>query len=214
MIKRLFWLAALVPLIGLLGCATSPIPSQPQIVRFNPIVVEPQVKSFINKGETYSGYESDNYDVAAALFEYQSILLLPLEITNKTDRDIKPEEYSVSLRDGRDLKKITLLSRAEIVAIKAKMDGSSSGGGLESQVIAGAYTTVLSLTSIFSKNDVKRGLELAAGNYFSFRPIYKHEKRQGILCFLLDFRAEYPIALELKVQDEIIKLKFMPKPSK
>jgi hypothetical protein len=139
-------------------------------------------------------------------------LLLSLQIYNQTGADIKPEEYSVGLYDGRDLKQITMLSRTDMMIVKDKLQGKSTGGGLESQVIQGALNTVTGVTSVISKSEVSRGLDLATKSYFSFRPIYKHETRTGILCFVLDFRPEYPITLKVKIRDEEFKLKFMPKP--
>lgn len=209
--QRLAWLIV-VPVVVVLGCAANRLPMQPQVDRFQPIITEPAVSTFINNGETFISYEADDYPLSAALFEFQSILLLSLQIHNLTDTDLKPEEYSVSLHDGRDLKLITMLSRTDMMVVKDKLQGKSTGGGLENQVIQGALNAVSGVTSVISKSDVSHGLDLATNNYFSFRPIYKHATRDGILCFVLDFHPEYPITLMVKIRDQLTKLKFMPKP--
>lgn len=205
MFRKLLWLA---PLALLLGCASSSV--QPQITRFDPIMTEPQISSQVKFNEVYASYEADTFNIAAAIFEYQSLYVLPLEIANKTDKNIEPSEYSVSLHDGRDLKLIRMLTLDDLIAVKNKMTGKSSGG-IESQIISTTVNTIMSLTSLSSQGEVMRGLDMAIDNYFSFRPIYKHETRKGILCFMINFRAEYPITLLVKLRGEEVKLKFMPR---
>jgi len=55
-----------------------------------------------------------------------------------------------------------------------------------------------------------KGLDDAIDNYFSFRAIYAREKREGILCFMVDFKLEYPITLMIKIKDKVAWIRFLP----
>lgn len=191
------------------GCGT-PI----EINRFDPITKIPGTKSFTLDNEIYGSNENHQYRVAAALFEYNSVIVMPLEITNKTGRNIEPGQYSISLHDGRDLKTIRMLTRKELVAVKGKLEGNSSGSGLEGMALEATVNALMTAANMPTKNVMVQGLNHAINDYFSFRPIYAHETRRGLLCFLVEFKLEYPIALIVKIHGEEFKLKFMPRKTK
>jgi len=193
----------LVIIVG--GCGT-PI----EINRFDPITEMPGVKSFTLDNEIYASNANAHYRVAAALFEYNSVMVMPLEITNKTGRNIEPGQYSVSLHDGRDLKTIRLLTRKELVTVKGKLEGNGSGGGLEGMALEATVNALMTAANVPTKNVMIQGLNHAINDYFSFRPVYDHETRNGLLCFLVEFKLEYPITLIVKIHGEPFKLKFMP----
>lgn len=194
------------------GCVSNPLPPPVKVVRFDPVVKPPQIEAFINPSinETFVRYNSEKYLITAAVFESQAILLIPLNITNNTGQDIEPDEYTVSLHDGRDLKTVKMLKRDDLIGVKAKLEGVSSGSNIETQVVNTVMDSVMSITSNPEKQKVLQGINTAISNYFSFRPLYLRETRTGVLCFMLDFKAEFPLTLRIKIRDETIDLQFMP----
>jgi len=204
--KILPWL--LLPLF-LFGCAEAPI----DITNFDVVLNSPRIKTFLLNNVKYASYETANHKVIAALFEYQAVMVLPLEIVNHTDEDVKADQYSIGLFDGRDLKPIKMLKREDLVAFKSKQQGggAATAGGIEGQVIQGTLNAILGATNRDAKGYVLKGVDQAIDRYFSFRPIYAREAREGILCFLLDFKEEDPITLKIKLKGEVIKLQFLPR---
>jgi len=194
------------------GCARAPMSAQ--INRFDHQLQPPYTKTFIKDGETYVSYENVNYKISTALFEYQSIIVLPLEIFNHTASNIWLDEYAVSLYDGRDLKPIKMLTRTDLQAARSKIGGGGSSGGIEQQLIESTLNAIMEAANVTTKNTMIKSIDIAIDNYFEFRPIYAGEKRGGILCFLVDFKMEYPITLMVKLKGEEIRLKFMPQMKK
>lgn len=201
----------LLTVIILSGCATSPLPPQIKIIRFDPVIDSPQVKSFVRANETYISFESDGYAVDAAVFESQAVIFIPLTVYNNTGKEILPADYSFSLHDGRDLKTIKMLTRDEISNIKAKLEGRPGGVNIETQVINTAMDSFMDLAGNNGKASIIKAMGYAVDNYFSFRPIYPREKRTGVLCFLLNFKAEYPITLKMQIRGGVSYLRFMPR---
>lgn len=200
------WLfLTLAVMILFCGCA-APV----KINRFDPLADRPNLKTFTRDNETYLSFEDKNYRVTAALFEYNSVMVLPLEISNKTGSDIEPPEYSVSLHDGRDLKLIKMLKRSDLIAVRGKLRGKSYGEGLEGMAINATVNVLMDAANVNTQKTMIKGLEQAIHDYFSFRPVYAHETRQGLLCFLVDFKLEYPLSLMLRIRDEYILLRFLP----
>jgi len=183
-------------------------------MRFEPVVNSPNLDTFIStelsiKGETMARYTLPNYKIQTAIFEALSIMIVPITIVNNTGDDLQPSEYSISLYDGRDMKPIKMLSRSDMIKVQDKLKGGS-GGRLEQQVINTAVDSFMDITNSTDKQAVIKGLDAAINNYFAFRPVYAYDKRFGVLCFLLDFKAEYPISLKVKIKKEDITLKFFP----
>lgn len=200
---------AILPVAAVLltGCAKTPI----EVMRFDPINDTPDTKILVKNNETFISKRSKTFKVTSALFESQSIMIMPLEIVNYTGEDIQTSEYSVSLHDGRDMKQLKMLGRDELVAVKNKLEGNPGAGGFENQIINTTVNTVMGMTNLSSKEYIIKSIADAIDNYFSFRPIYTREKREGILCFIIDFKPEYPITLVVKIKDEDFYFRFMPR---
>jgi len=58
---------------------------------------------------------------------------------------------------------------------------------------------------------VRQALDKVVDNYFSFRPIYANDSREGFLCFYADFPLDYPMILRVKLKGDIIEFKFRPR---
>jgi hypothetical protein len=184
-------------------------------MRFGSVTNPPEIDTFVSaelsiKGENMTRYTSPKYKIETAVFEALSIMIVPITIFNNTGDDLQPSEYSISLYDGRDMKLIKMLSRSDMIKVQDKLKGGT-GGGLEQQVVNSAMDSFMSITNSTDKQALIQGLDAAINNYFSFRPVYAYDKRFGVLCFLLDFKAEYPISLKVKIQKQDIILKFFPK---
>ena len=61
-----------------------------------------------------------------------------------------------------------------------------------------------------TKGKLAQIIQYGIDNYFSYRPIYKGEQRSGILCFIPNFKLEYPLTLRVKIQKKTIDLLFYP----
>ncbi|OGC34305.1 hypothetical protein A2311_01240 [candidate division WOR-1 bacterium RIFOXYB2_FULL_48_7] len=213
--KRSLLLIVLATII-VSGCASHQLANREMLTRFDPIMDQPQIKTFYQERfkETFVSYEASEVRLVSALFESQSLLLLPITIFNKTNNAIMPADYSVALYDGRDMKQIKMLTRDDLLDVKAKLQGRPSDGNIETKVINSVMDSLTFMTGDPDKQLVMQGLDLALYDYFSFRPIYPHEKRYGILCFILDFKAEYPITLNVRVGAKNHEIRFLPKPPK
>ena len=197
----------LLSIFFLMGCEQLPasITSyKPQDPKIN------QTIPFLEKNEVYKLYNGPDCEVNANIFEYNNILILMVNIKNNGDKDLEPKDYSISLTDGRDLKKIKLLSRQDLVVMKAKYSGST--GPLQDQVIEATMTNAMKVANVPTKEKVAQLIDLGIINYFSFRPIYAHESRQGVLCFLPNFTLEYPLGLQITIGDKDLSYYFIPQP--
>ncbi|MFH0887048.1 MAG: hypothetical protein V1843_02650 [bacterium] len=200
-------LILLLPIAGLiLGCNAAPL----EFNRFDPVIYPPYMKTVIQDNEKYVSYEDTKYKVNTVVLEYQGILLTNIVIDNKTARDIDAKDYSIQLCDGRDYKPLKMVSRKDIAAIKATYTGNASGGNIQDQAIAAASAALLEIFQPSSKSQIIQGLDKAIDNYFSFRPIYAHESRSGIISFVADFKLEYPLTFIIKLENEKIELAFKP----
>jgi hypothetical protein len=196
-------------LLLILGCAA--VTTTLDITYFEPIPDSPGMKTFVQDKITYVNYENHDYRITAALFEYNDICIVTLSITNETSSDVKSSDYSVGLYDGRDQKPLKIVSREDITAVRAKYAGSSSGleiTGDTVKAVESAVTAIIGVVKPSTNDMVVKGLDQAIDNYFSFRPIYAKECRDGILSFLVDFKLEYPLTLKIKLRKEEIDLKF------
>jgi len=203
--KRLAWLLVLVPF--LFGCAKPPVEVNHFIPAPNQLHVKKAVK---HNSETYSVYDNDRFKIETAIYEYKGIIVVPLEITNKEKKDIEPQEYKIALSDGRDYKEIKMLSRQDIILTRGRYQGNPPSLGLSNQLIETTFQTVSSIVSPPTKDRLIQALDYAINNYFSFRPIYAGETRTGILCFLVDFKLEYPLTLTLAAKEEKVHIYFWP----
>jgi hypothetical protein len=199
---------SLLIVIILIGCGTPA-----KITRFDPVAGPPGISTYEIDNEIYLRYKDARYQITAALFEFNSIIVMPLTITNKSGEDIEPSEYKVSLHDGRDLKEIKMLSRDHLVSAKNEMEGKGGGSNIGGPVVETTVNTIISMTQASNRAVMTKGLDYAINNYFDFRPVYANYTREGILCFLIDFKPEYPTTLMIDIKGEILMLRFMPRPA-
>ncbi|MDD4179192.1 MAG: hypothetical protein PHH14_03990 [Candidatus Margulisbacteria bacterium] len=205
--KRFLFLLVLAPF--LFGCAKSPI----EVNNFELAPGQPKVRNISKNGNNlYIRYNNDKFAVEAGVFEYNGIVVVPLDITNKEKKNIPPQDYSISLYDGRDFKEIKMLTRQDIILTKGRYQGSPPSLGISNQLIETTFQTISNIVSPPTKNQLLQTLNYAIDNYFSFRPIYAGETRKGIICFLVDFKLEYPLTLLVEVDKEKHFIYFWPQP--
>ena len=209
--KKSPWPLLFALTLFLLGCAQVPLDLQ----RFDPIVDRPQKTIFLKDNEPYLAFEDRTVKVSAALFEYNTVIVIPLEITNRTGQDIVAADYTIALADGRDRKPVRLISRDDLVKIKEKYSGGGgSSSALQDQVIETTITSLMNAVNLPTKDRLIRIIDQGIDQYFEFRPVYARETRTGVLCFVPDFKLEYPLTLDLKVKGELIDLQFNPRMKK
>lgn len=154
------------------------------------------------EGNSYFIRETEDYKVALSLMGYQNAFVLPLSISNKTGDIVAPEDYSLSVYDGRDLKPLKLFERQDILGLNAQ---KGSGINIETQVVNSIMSTI---NTPFDEKS--RIIAYIADNYFQFRPLYAREQRQGILLYLIYFREEDPITVSLKIKGHEFDFMFLP----
>jgi len=201
--QKIKYAALLLPLLILCGC-TAPL----EIHRFQPAPGQPDLTVITKANEDHLRYADPDYVVTAALFEAQNVFVLSLEINNQTDSRINAQDYSVALCDGRDLKPLLQFSREDIINFKLAYESGQPIKTGEPAVDA-ALTTVLKLFQPSSRTETLKSLGQAIEDYFSFRPLYPRETREGILCYHADFRLEYPLSLVVRIKDKTIVLKWL-----
>ncbi|MEA3493497.1 MAG: hypothetical protein U9R38_03815 [Candidatus Margulisiibacteriota bacterium] len=204
-------LLLLFPLLLLVGCSSHRL----NLTRYEPNPAPPYQRVMIEKGGDegrYLIYQSNRYKIKAALYAYNQIIVLPLTISNGTGSRILPEEYCVALYDGRDYKELHIVKRDTISRIKAtyQSNGKGAGAGLMDAAAQVAFNAVVDIFSPATKDMVVKALNQIEDQYFSFRPIWAHEKRYGVLAFVHDFQLEFPLTLVVKVKDEKAGFRFGP----
>jgi hypothetical protein len=209
MLRNKPWLILLSLSLLLFGCAQVPLDLQ----KFDPAADLPQKTVFQKDNETYLAFEDKTAKVSTAIYEYNTVIVIPLEITNKTGQDIANAEYTITLADGRDRKTVKLISRDDLVKIKGKYSGGGSSA-LQDQVIETTITSLMNAVNLPTKDRLIKIIDQGIDQYFEFRPIYARETRSGVLCFIPDFKLEYPLTLSLKIKGEPIDLQFFPRVKK
>ena len=202
--KKIKYTALLLPLFILCGCA-APL----EINRFQPAPGQPELAVTRKANEDHLRYADADYIVTASLFEARNVFVLSLQINNQTDTRINAQDYSIALCDGRDLKPLLQFSREDIINFKLAYESGQPVKTGEPAVDA-ALTTVLKLFQPSSRTETLKSLGQAIEDYFSFRPLYPRETREGILCYHADFRLEYPLSLLVKIKDKTIAFKWLP----
>lgn len=181
--RNKLWLpfvCCLLPLI--FGCAQVPL----DINYFVPAPGQPGIKTVVYNGGDYSDLQSANYTVDASPYEYNTIIALLLVVENKSGVDVQPADYTISLTDGRDLKPLKMLTRDDLIAIKAKYSGGGSGGSsgaIQDQLINNSMNMIMNTVNVPTKDKLINIINQGIDNYFAFRPVYAREK--GAACFVL-----------------------------
>ena len=198
-------------MLGLLlvcGCA-APL----EVHRFQPVADPPNITVITKANEAHLRYAGEDYDLSAVLFEARGVFIISLTITNKTNSWIKAKDYSIGLYDGRDLKPLKQFARKDIISFKVAFESGKPIRTGEPAVDA-ALSTIVQVFSPSSRAEVIKSLDKAIDDYFSFRPLYPKETREGILCYHADFRLEYPLSLMVKIKDKTIAFRWWPIPKK
>lgn len=208
---RLGIILILVLLVGLFGCTQITL----KITKYAPqdmdnINIETS-PSFISDLVFYKLHSDPSFEINANIYEFNNILSLLISIKNKTGKDLEPSEYSISLVDGRDLKKIKMLTLQNLLDIRARYTGSK--GAIQDQVIETTVSSALRVANVPTKEKLIELIDLGVNNYFSFRPIYSKETRQGVLCFIPSFKLEYPLGIMVKIKSNDYAFYFEPLPN-
>ena len=193
----------------LAGCANPPV----KVEHFVPLTATAR-EDIVMRGE-YPFIEHSDKDhwISATLAGAQSVYIVSLKVVNKTAADLEPEDYSVSLVDGRDAKPLSLISREAVIGYRAHLAGGGqelkSGSPMADIALAQLNKVVGSLGET-QKSELLQSIDSAIEHYFAFRPIYAGEARDGVLCYYPNFILEYPLILKLKLRDKTLDLKFWP----
>jgi hypothetical protein len=202
--KKIKFIFLLLPLFILCGCA-APL----EINRFQPAPGQPDLTVITQANEDHLRHTDPDYTVTAVLFEARNVFVLSLAIQNRTNSRIDPADYSVGLHDGRDLKPLQQFSRDDIINFKIAYESGKPIRTGDAAVDA-ALTTVVKVFDPSSRSELIKNLNQAIEDYFSFRPLYPKETREGILCYHADFRLEYPLSLLVRLKEKTIAFKWLP----
>ena len=196
------------PLIILFcGCTTTP---PFEVDRYDFQIFNQNEKIVIEHNEKFACYENKDFKITMAIFRHQNLYVVPLSITNKTGTNLLPARYSVGLYDGRDYKPLTFVHRSDIIAYKNKVAGIGSVN--LTPTIENAFNAATSLINWPSSSALNKGLDQAIENYFEFRPVWANQKRYGILCYVGNFKLEYPLSFIVKIRGEKMEFEFLPRP--
>ncbi|MCX5748832.1 MAG: hypothetical protein NTZ10_01110 [Candidatus Saganbacteria bacterium] len=192
----------------MLGCS--------QVSQYNTKKYEPQknpgkIGCYNDKDIDFAYYSGDKIKISAAMIGYNYIIASSVKLINNTGADIEPGEYSIALFDGRDLKPVRLLTRDEVQSVKNTVAGGPGSSAIQDQIINTSVNTIMGALDAPTKGKLTQIIQYGIDNYFSFRPIYKGSERNGILCFISNFRLEYPLTLRIKVKGQAVDLLFNPK---
>jgi hypothetical protein len=205
--QKILYLPLLGSLLLLLGCTQAAI----EAVNYEPVIDQPAITTAVVSSEVFAEYTAADFRLTAALFEYNNVLALSLEIRNLTGEDLSAGDYSISMTDGRDRKPIIMLSRQDLISTKAKVAGTGGSGPIQDQLIQATVDTLMNTINQPTKEKLIRIIDQGIDNYFSFRPVYANERRGGVLCFVPDFKLEFPLAVTVKINQEPYVIKFLPR---
>jgi hypothetical protein len=201
-------LVCLTAAVIVAGCAKPPV----QIKFYEPVITSPNQEIEVKNGQKAIEYFDNDYAVSASMVGSQGIMVVSLRIACRTGKDIKPDEYTIELADGRDLKPLKLISREVVMEYRKKLSTGQeikTGNGMLdlaltqfSGIIQGMGNTELS--------QFLKSVDWAVDHYFAFRTIYVNEPRGGVLCYYADFILEYPLTLRIKLRQKQIDLQFKP----
>jgi hypothetical protein len=191
------------------GCAvTSP---QIQIEYYDP--VETPTSTVTVEGVIqYITQKNDKYEITACLISGKNIFATDLEIKNKTKKELQPEDYSISLFDGRDRLELQMISKEVVENFRAKAAAGQSikTGNTFLDYSLTSFAGIVENATPLTKSQYNALIGIVIERYFSFRPIYPNYTRRGILCFFHTFIIEYPLILKVEIKKEIYEFKFWP----
>ena len=190
------------------GCAKAPV----KITYYEPVITSPEQKIEVENNQKVIKYSDNDYGVSAAMAGSQGIIVAALRIASHTGKDIKADEYTVELLDGRDLKPLKLVSREVIVEYRNKLSAGQeikTGNGMLDLALT-QFSGIVEGMGRSERSEFIRSVDLAIDHYFAFRTIYVNEPREGVLSYYADFILEYPLTLRVKLRDKQIDLRFNP----
>lgn len=203
------WLAFL-SIILICGC-TAQVPQE--VNAYKPANLQPGVTEVKMPHVTYAQWESDRFKVLSALYEYKGIYVAEVEMTNKTNVNVQPDQYSVALSDGNDRLPFKIISSETIQIIrdgvKVDKDGNLDLKEAEQRVLDAAVSVFQSMKPSDAEM-VKKGLDKVVDQYFAFRPLWAGQTRKGLIAFQPDFRLEYPLRLSLSIKSDRTEIIFVP----
>jgi len=201
---------AFLPIIFMCGCAAQ-VPKE--VNAYKPSNLQPGVIEIKKSQVTYAKWETDRYKVLSALFEYKGIYVADVEMTNKTNVNVQPGEYSIALTDGNDRLHFKMISAETIQiirgGIKEDKDGKLELKEAEQRVLDAAVSIFQSMKPSDAEL-LKKGLDMVIDQYFAFRPLWAGQTRKGLIAFEPDFRLEYPLRLSLAIKGDKTEIIFVP----
>jgi len=196
--------------IAICGC-TAQVP--PEVNVYKPVNLPAGVIEMQKPHATYAQWENNRFKVLAALFEYNGIYVADVEITNKTNGNVQPNEYSVALTDGNDRLNFRVISAETIQVIRDGIRGEKGGQlGLNDaeQRVLDAAVSIFQSMKPSDADLLKKSLNMVIDQYFAFRPLWAGQTRKGLIAFQPEFRLEYPLRLSLAIKGDRTEIIFMP----
>lgn len=207
--KKGLYLLLLIPLLA--GCSAPPV----EVDYYVPVAASARDNVVVRGGYSFIEHSGKNYWLSATLIGAKKVYIVSLKVINKTSADLGPEDYSVSLADGRDAKPLNYISRESVIRYRASLAGGGqdlkSGNPMADMALTQLNNAISSLGKN-QKSELLQSIDSAIEHYFAFRPIYAGEAREGVICYFPDFVLEYPLVLRVKLPDETVDFKFWPAP--
>ena len=169
----------------------------------------PNIKPFTKNDTPYFTDENKYYTITFSLVGHEGVMIVPLEIKNKTGTDIGAQEYRGALYDGRDRLPLKLIGREDLETIVNQLL-NPKGFSLSNPSIQGAFSSIDSLIKLPANSSLGNDVRNIANNYFVFRPVYAGSTRSGYLAFFHAFKLEYPLTLEIIINGKAYRYYFAP----
>lgn len=208
--KKIKQYLAFLPIIFICGCAAQ---VTPEVNVYKPANLQPGVTEVRKTHVTYAQWETDRYKVLSALYEYKGIYVAEVEMTNKTNINVQPGEYSVALSDGNDRLPFTMISAETIQRIRDGVKGEKDGNlGLQEaeQRVLDAAVSIFQSMKPSDAELLKKSLGMVIDQYFAFRPLWAGQTRKGLIAFQPGFRLEFPLRLSLAIKGDKMEIVFVP----
>ena len=205
--KKTLWLLLLfIPL--LCGCAKAPV----TVEYYQPAATSPGQKIAAEGNFLFISQADDDHAVKAMLTGGDNVLVVYLQIDNKTGANLDAADYSVRLTDGPDRLPLPLISREVVMAYRAQVaagDKIASGNSIADAALMQLDSMVKNMGSTEIAQFLT-SMNWAIDHYFAFRPVYAHRNRAGVLCYYINFIREYPLILSVKIKDKTVNFDFLP----